>query len=174
MKKNSFKPLALTLATALTIGLSACAPATQNGSHATTKDTKPGTTGTMTNASNTEHIIGGSKVELKAMNINDPKIKKLADGLKKNSGYYYMSEDNILLIFLGQRNSGGYSVAVDEAAVSGDTLKVRIKEKAPGPEDMVTAALTYPYVAVQLPGKFKNFDVRDQNGKAYQPSAEAY
>ena len=49
-------------------------------------------------------------------------------------------------VFLGLRNSGGFGIVIDSQDNEGGTFVVRYSEVAPGPEAIVTMALTAPYV----------------------------
>lgn len=56
------------------------------------------------------------------------------------------------LIELGQRSSGGYGLAVSrQADRRGDTLRLRATFIEPGPDALVTQALTAPCALVRLP-----------------------
>lgn len=61
--------------------------------------------------------------------------------------------DSSLVVFvaLGQRPTGGYSVAVASVRRSDGGVIVRYVEREPGPGCMTTQALTAPYQVVKLP-----------------------
>jgi hypothetical protein len=52
---------------------------------------------------------------------------------------------------MGMRSSGGFSIHFGEIRKTGDTLTVEVKTTAPGPDDMVTMALTHPFAVVAIP-----------------------
>lgn len=54
---------------------------------------------------------------------------------------------------MGERSSGGYSVAIESVAVSGDTLFAEVRESSPGEGCVVTGALTQPVHAVRSPAR---------------------
>jgi len=56
---------------------------------------------------------------------------------------------NVVVLYMGQKNTGGYSIDVANVGISGDTAYIKKIEAAP--EDMATMALTYPYVIVKIP-----------------------
>lgn len=70
------------------------------------------------------------------------------------------------VIEMGQRNTGGYGVAVSRAAVlRGELLILSATFVSPDPDRMVTQALTSPCVLVQLPpGRYSTVEVQDQTG----------
>jgi hypothetical protein len=53
----------------------------------------------------------------------------------------------VLAVFMGTRNTGGYSVKITGIESNGK-LKVKVKESSPPPGGMVTEALTAPYHVV--------------------------
>ncbi len=54
-------------------------------------------------------------------------------------------------IFLGMRRTGGYGVEILSAREEGDAFVVQYKERRPGPMDIVTQALTTPYLIQTFP-----------------------
>lgn len=61
------------------------------------------------------------------------------------------SQSSILAVYMGERNSGGYSIEVTGAELVNGVLKVTVRETRPAPDAMVTMALTQPYHMVRLP-----------------------
>lgn len=61
------------------------------------------------------------------------------------------SRDSILTVYMGEQNSGGHSIEITGVKLAGGTLKVQVKETRPGPNAMVTMALTQPYHMVKIP-----------------------
>ncbi|NPB04100.1 MAG: protease complex subunit PrcB family protein [Thermotogae bacterium] len=59
-------------------------------------------------------------------------------------------KEPILLIFLGRRSTGGYSVEVEEIKTDGKKLVVVAKEICPKPGSMVIQVITTPFVAVRV------------------------
>jgi hypothetical protein len=53
-------------------------------------------------------------------------------------------------IFLGQRPSGGYGVAIKNIKKAKNELQVSIEERKPKPTDMVILMITYPYALVTV------------------------
>jgi PrcB C-terminal len=61
------------------------------------------------------------------------------------------SREMVFVAAMGEQPSGGHSIAVASAAVEGGRLRVKVVETSPGPDCMVTMALTQPAAAVRLP-----------------------
>jgi hypothetical protein len=57
----------------------------------------------------------------------------------------------VAAVFLGARPTGGYGVEITGTRRDGDTLVVEFVERRPGPDAIVTQALTAPYHIVTLP-----------------------
>lgn len=61
------------------------------------------------------------------------------------------NQESILVVHLGEKRSGGYSVQVEQVTETGGLVTVTIRQTAPGPSDLVTAAMTQPFAIVRLP-----------------------
>jgi hypothetical protein len=57
----------------------------------------------------------------------------------------------VVIAYQGRKNTGGYGISIAEIRREGLTLIVKVNEQAPKPTDMVTDALTSPFVAVSIP-----------------------
>ena len=57
-----------------------------------------------------------------------------------------------LVVYGGQRPTGGYSVGVAGARVEGERVTVRVSQEGPPPDAIVTQSLTYPYEVSVLRG----------------------
>lgn len=79
----------------------------------------------------------------------------------------------IIVWALGEKPSGGFGVDIAEVLLFDQTLVVRGRMLAPGPDEIVTEALTYPYHAVAVPAvEFEDVvwhAVRPQR-KLYEPT----
>ncbi|WP_347331553.1 protease complex subunit PrcB family protein [Marinimicrobium locisalis] len=73
-----------------------------------------------------------------------------------------LSEQMVLGAFMGQRNSGGYSIEVTKAWESDEALHVKVLLTSPGPTCPVTLAITSPYEVVALPAVDKELEVHER------------
>ena len=73
-----------------------------------------------------------------------------------------------LVVYSGEKPTGGHSVNVAGAKVEGDLVTVRVSLKGPPSDAVVTQVLTYPYVISllqDLSPADKTFFFVDQNGE---------
>ncbi len=61
----------------------------------------------------------------------------------------------VLLVAMGERTSGGYTIKIKSIDDIGENIKVTIKEEKPGTSCMTTSVMTYPYQIVELPKQTK-------------------
>lgn len=61
------------------------------------------------------------------------------------------SNENYLYIVrgYGEQKSGGYSITVDELFLTENSIYFKSTLKGPGPKDLVTQVVTYPYIVVK-------------------------
>lgn len=59
-------------------------------------------------------------------------------------------ENRVMLVDMGQRNTGGYGVAVESVVDASDHVVVTIVSRVPGQGCMVTQALTNPYEFIKI------------------------
>ena len=79
-------------------------------------------------------------------------------------------------LFLGQRRTGGYGIAIESVGRRGAFMVVRFQEIRPAPDAMVTMALTSPYLVRLIPKTelaiaFESADAAD--GGLFVPGSEA-
>ncbi|HEY0546466.1 MAG TPA: DUF885 family protein [Pyrinomonadaceae bacterium] len=57
----------------------------------------------------------------------------------------------VVVVYQGRKNTGGYSIAVEEIRRTGANLILKVKEQSPRPGEITTDALTSPFVVVSIP-----------------------
>lgn len=60
------------------------------------------------------------------------------------------SEQMILGVYQGVQGTGGFSIVILDVLEYADRIEVFVQETIPGPDDMVTQALTHPYYFVSV------------------------
>jgi hypothetical protein len=71
-----------------------------------------------------------------------------------------MSTSNFIILNMGEKTSGGYSIGVESVEETPKKIIVTVKDNVPGAGSMVTQAITYPYTIVKINSK-KEIEVRD-------------
>jgi len=74
------------------------------------------------------------------------------------------SRETVLVATLGRRSSGGYAIEFNDVRYAGGTVIAVLKTKAPGPEEMVTMALTAPYAIIAIPRHEGPIEFRESSG----------
>ena len=59
-------------------------------------------------------------------------------------------QNDLVIVSLGERPTGGYAIEIDSVQLQGGELAVTGKASTPGPDANTTQALTYPYSAVLI------------------------
>ena len=76
----------------------------------------------------------------------DPLLKeKMKQGDINNSNY--------VILNMGEKNSGGYSIDVEKVEETDKNIVITVKENNPAPDAMVTQVITYPYTVVRIHSK---------------------
>lgn len=60
-------------------------------------------------------------------------------------------KETVLIATMGMRSTGGHSIRFTAVALDGETLTATVQSTSPGPDDMVTMALTYPFAIIAVP-----------------------
>lgn len=95
-----------------------------------------------------------------------PSAKALSEELGAQIGD--SGEGTYVVVYGGQRPTGGYSAGVAGARVEGDRVTVRVSLEDPPPDAIVTQSLTYPYGISVLHGLApggKSFSFVDGDGR---------
>ncbi|TCS95017.1 protease complex subunit PrcB family protein [Hazenella coriacea] len=74
--------------------------------------------------------------------------------MSKNGGNFtaFSDQKTFIVIALGERRTGGYSIDVEKVIQKGSKLTVSAKEEAPPKGSFVTQAITYPSIVVVVKG----------------------
>ncbi|TAL52227.1 MAG: protease complex subunit PrcB family protein [Nanoarchaeota archaeon] len=59
------------------------------------------------------------------------------------------AKETVFAVFLGEKNTGGYSASITKIYESDNQVEVKISATKPGPGSMVTESFTYPYIIVK-------------------------
>lgn len=112
-------------------------------------------------------FTGGDFVNYQLINSVPEQVQSTLESSKKTRGYLYFAAEKLLVIFMGERSTGGYSIQLQTIRRSGAELIVETVEKSPKPGDVVTQAFTYPRLIIQLEDQFTAFQIKDSTGSPY-------
>lgn len=175
MKKNLIRRSTVLLALFLLQGCAGPAPATQpTTSPTTTPLTSAATTTPATTPATQPGTTSGEDrtVNYEILKAVPETMKSTVESLKKSRGYYYDRQEKVLVVFMGERSTGGYAIALSDIEDRDGTLMVKVREKSPKPGDIVTQAFTYPLLLIQLEKDFTSFVIRDEADKGYDDLAD--
>lgn len=113
---------------------------------------------------------GGQTVKHQILPMIPESLKSTVEALKKGRGYFYFQNEKILVIFMGERSTGGYSISLSQISAQGSALSVIVAEKSPKPGDIVTQAFTYPMLILQLEDTYDSFHITNTNGEVFEKS----
>ena len=77
---------------------------------------------------------------------NDPLLK---DKMKSSD----ISNSNYVILNMGEKNSGGYSIGIENVEETDKNIIITVKENNPSPDAMVTQVISYPYTVVRIHSK---------------------
>ena len=80
------------------------------------------------------------------MLVNDP---LLADKMKQDD----ISNSNYVILNMGEKNTGGYSIEVEKVEETDKNIIITVKENSPAPDAMTMQVITYPYTVVKIHSK---------------------
>ncbi len=107
-----------------------------------------------------ENGYGGRDTESYQLVNNQTEFEALCRELKiQGAPEVDFSKKSVAAVFMGQKRSGGYSITIKDVTVNGDTASVVVKNTTPGPDDIVTMALTAPYCVAVIP-KAEKIDIK--------------
>jgi hypothetical protein len=95
--------------------------------------------------------------------------QKLIDKIKTSKGYYFWEEGGSFTIFIasGEKSTGGFGIDVKYVEDNEGKTNILVEEKSPAPGDMVTQAITYPFVIVKATGITNNFNIENTKGEKF-------
>lgn len=79
----------------------------------------------------------------------EPGVRVLDESMRETH-VFERDQKVFLRVDAGQKNTGGYSVKIDEVRFAGRTIFVRAHVESPEPGAMVTQAITYPAALIEI------------------------
>ena len=84
---------------------------------------------------------------------NEFKMLLNKDGLKGKVKENDIEKSNFILLNMGEKNTGGFSITVESVIEKENSIEVKVIQTEPSPGDMVTLAFTYPICIVKVNSK---------------------
>ena len=109
----------------------------------------------------TQQENGGGNIQFYEI-LSEPKEIIMLQGDENLKGKIQSGDTdkaNFIILNMGEKRSGGYSIGVESVVETTDKILVKVKETAPEPGSMVTQAITYPYAVVRINSK-KPIDIQ--------------
>ena len=75
------------------------------------------------------------------------------ENLKNKINPNDVQTSNFLVLNMGEKTSGGYSIGIDSVVETDKNIVITIKETSPEPGSMVTQAFTNPFCVVKINSK---------------------
>lgn len=103
----------------------------------------------------TQQSTGGANIHFYEILTEPNEIKMLQNDpfLKKKISTTDVQKSNFLILNMGERATGGYSIGVEQVEQTKDSIIIQVKELSPKPSAMVTQGITYPYCVVKINSK---------------------
>ncbi|MFV5686013.1 protease complex subunit PrcB family protein [Flavobacterium sp. GB2R13] len=103
----------------------------------------------------TQQNDGGASIRFFEILSEPNEIKMLQndENLKNKISSNDIQTSNFIILNMGNKNSGGYKIGVENAVETDKNIIVTIKEIIPGPNEMTTQAITNPFCVVRINSK---------------------
>lgn len=105
------------------------------------------------------------KIQYERVNYEDlnSQIQNHIEANKNKSGHLLIkdkdSHDYYVVVFAGEKTSGGYDIKIKEVTNDNDNINVMVTETALEKGQMVAAVITYPMDIVRIKGTVKDIKV---------------
>ncbi|MBC5839191.1 protease complex subunit PrcB family protein [Flavobacterium muglaense] len=103
----------------------------------------------------TQQSDGGGNIHFFEI-LSEPNEIKMLQGdknLKNQISPLDVQNSNFVILNMGEKNTGGYSITVDSVTETDTNIVITVKETSPESGSMVTQAFTYPFCVVKINSK---------------------
>jgi hypothetical protein len=102
-----------------------------------------------------EQSYGGAAIRFFEILSEPNEIKMLQndENLKNSIKSTDLENSNFVILNMGQKSSGGYSINVESVVETSTQIIIKVKETEPQPGGMVTQALSNPFCVVKINSK---------------------
>ncbi|MEN2402216.1 protease complex subunit PrcB family protein [Flavobacterium sp. MC2016-06] len=98
---------------------------------------------------------GGGNIKFFEILTEPNEIKMLENDplLSSKMKHDDISTSNYVILNMGEKNTGGYSIAVEKVEETDKNIIITVKENSPAPDAMTMQVITYPYTVVKIHSK---------------------
>ncbi|MEC5167404.1 hypothetical protein RCH18_003159 [Flavobacterium sp. PL11] len=103
----------------------------------------------------TQQQYGGASIEFYEILSEPSEIKMLLNdpNLKGKINTNDLNQANFIILNMGEKPTGGYSIGISTIAETADAIVIKVKNTNPDPGSIVTQALTNPFCVVKINSK---------------------
>lgn len=103
----------------------------------------------------TEQSDGGGNIKFYEILTEPNEIKMLQNDphLADKMKHADISNSNYVILNMGEKNTGGYSIGIEKVEETDKNIIITIKEKSPAPDAMTMQVIAYPYTVVKIHSK---------------------
>lgn len=103
----------------------------------------------------TQQTDGGANIRFFEILTEPNEIRMLQNDkkLKNKISPADVQKSNFVILNMGEKNTGGYSIAIESAVETEKNIIIAVKESSPEPEAMVSQGFTYPFCVVKINSK---------------------
>lgn len=103
----------------------------------------------------TEQSDGGGNIKFFEILTEPNEIKMLENDplLASKMKQTDISNSNYVILNMGEKNTGGYSIGVEKVEETDKNIIITVKENNPAADAMVMQVITYPYTVVKIHSK---------------------
>ncbi|MFO7612354.1 MAG: protease complex subunit PrcB family protein [Clostridia bacterium] len=101
--------------------------------------------------------------------LSDEQIMQINDFALVGGYYYWVDSNGVYRVFIGigEKPTGGYGIKVISVEDNEGMTNIIVEEISPGADDIVTQAITYPYVVVEMKGITDSFSIVSTDGSEF-------
>lgn len=103
----------------------------------------------------TKQSDGGGNIKFFEILTEPNEISMLQNDpiLKDKMEHDDISKSNYVILNMGQKNTGGFSIEVEKVEETDTNIIITVKENSPASDGMVMQVITYPYTVVKVNSK---------------------
>ncbi|MBN2558958.1 MAG: protease complex subunit PrcB family protein [Clostridia bacterium] len=114
-----------------------------------------------------------NKIEFKEVepgDLTEGQIRQINDFALVGGYYHWVDSNGVYRVFIsaGEKPTGGHGIKVISVEDNEGMTNIIVEETSPGEDDIVTQAITYPYVVVEMKGITDRFSITGLDGREFE------